>query len=50
MRRRLAMSLNSIISAERRLRALGVVRDYGTIDYGLALKLLALALRDEYLK
>ncbi|RLF08016.1 MAG: integrase, partial [Thermoprotei archaeon] len=41
---------NSIVSAERRLRALGVVRDDGTINYSLALELLALASRDEYLK
>lgn len=33
-----------------RLKALGVVRGDGSIDYGLALRILVLASRDEYLK
>jgi len=40
----------SLISAKDRLRALGVLRDDGTVDYGLALEVLALASSDEYLK
>jgi hypothetical protein len=40
----------SIVSDWGRLKALGVIRDDGVIDYGLALKILALASRDEYLK
>jgi len=39
-----------IVSDWDRLRALGVVREDGVVDYGLALKILALAARDEYLK
>ena len=40
----------SIVSSWDRLRALGVVRGDGVIDYGLALKILGIASRDEYLK
>ncbi|GBF09531.1 integrase protein [Aeropyrum pernix] len=40
----------SIVSDWDRLRALGVVREGGVADYGLALKILGLASRDEYLK
>jgi len=40
----------SIVSDWDRLRALGVVREDGVVDYGLALKILALAAKDEYLK
>jgi intergrase/recombinase len=39
-----------LVSAREKLRALGVVRDDGTIDYGLALEILAIARDDEYLK
>ncbi|RLG86769.1 MAG: integrase [Thermoprotei archaeon] len=40
----------SIVSSWDRLRALGVVRGDGVVDYGLALKILGIASRDEYLK
>jgi len=40
----------SLVSVGERLRALGVVREDGTIDYQLALEVLALARRDEYLR
>ena len=40
----------TLISARDRLRALGILRDDGTVDYGLALEVLALAKNDEYLK
>ena len=40
----------SLVSARDRLRALGILRDDGTLDYGLALEVLALAANDEYLK
>ena len=40
----------SLVSARDRLRALGVLREDGSIDYGLALEVLALASSDEYLK
>ena len=40
----------TLISARDRLRALGILRDDGTVDYGLALEVLALASSDEYLK
>ncbi|RLE63480.1 MAG: integrase [Thermoprotei archaeon] len=40
----------SIVSDWDRLKALGVISDKGVVDYGLALKILALASRDEYLK
>ena len=39
-----------LVSARDRLRALGILRDDGTVDYGLALEVLALARSDEYLK
>jgi len=39
-----------LVSAKDRLRALGILRDDGTVDYGLALEVLALASSDEYLK
>ena len=39
-----------IVSARERLRSLGILRDDGTIDYGLALEILAVAKDDEYLK
>ena len=39
-----------LVSAKDRLRALGIVRDDGTIDYSLALEILAIAKDDEYLK
>ncbi|MGC9077076.1 MAG: integrase, partial [Conexivisphaera sp.] len=38
------------LSAPDRLRAMGVVREDGSIDYSLALEVMALASRDEYLK
>lgn len=40
----------SLVAASQRLRALGVIRDDGSIDYGVALEILALAKNDEYLK
>jgi len=40
----------SLISVRDRLRALGILRDDGTVDYGLALEVVALASSDEYLK
>jgi len=40
----------SIVTDWDRLRALGVVREDGVVDYGLALKILVLAARDEYPK
>jgi len=39
-----------IVEARRKLRALGIVRDDGSIDYSLALEMLAVARNDEYLK
>jgi DNA-binding transcriptional ArsR family regulator len=39
-----------IVQGEERLRAVGIVRKDGSIDYGLALQLIALASGDEYLK
>ena len=39
-----------LVSAKNRLRALGILRDDGSVDYGLALEVLALAKNDEYLK
>ena len=39
-----------LVGAVGRLRALGILRDDGSVDYGLALEILALASRDEYLK
>jgi len=40
----------SIVSDWDRLRALGLVKEDGAVDYGLVLKILAVASRDEYLK
>jgi len=40
----------SIVSAREKLRAPGILRDDGTIDYSLALEILAIARDDEYLK
>jgi len=40
----------SLVSARDRLRALGILRDDGALDYALALEILALASRDEYLR
>ena len=40
----------SIVNEWDKLRALGVISDKGIVDYGLALKILALASKDEYLK
>ena len=40
----------SLVSARNRLRALGILRDDGTIDYSLVLEILAIAKSDEYLK
>ncbi len=39
-----------VVGARDRLRALGILREDGSIDYGLALEVLALASQDEYLK
>ena len=39
-----------LVTARERLRALGILRDDGTIDYSLALEILAVAKDDEYLK
>ncbi len=39
-----------VVGAKDRLRALGIVREDGSIDYGLTLEILALASQDEYLK
>jgi len=39
-----------LVSARDRLRSLGILRDDGTIDYSLALEILAVAKDDEYLK
>ncbi|MCC6014623.1 MAG: integrase [Desulfurococcaceae archaeon] len=41
---------NSIIGGFDRLRAAGIVRADGTVDYSLVLQAIALATRDEYLK
>jgi hypothetical protein len=38
------------VQGEERLRAVGIVRKDGSIDYGLALQLIALASGDKYLK
>jgi len=40
----------NLISARDRLKAIGVLRDDGTVDYSLALEILAIARDDEYLK
>ncbi len=39
-----------LVTARERLKSLGVLRDDGTIDYSLALEILAVARDDEYLK
>ena len=39
-----------LVAARERLRALGIVRDDRTIDYSLALEILAIVKDDEYLK
>lgn len=39
-----------LVSAREKLRAIGVLRNDGTIDYSLALEILAIAKDDEYLK
>ncbi|MEM1609146.1 MAG: integrase, partial [Ignisphaera sp.] len=39
-----------LVSAGERLRALGIVKEDGSIDYSLALEFVKLILRDEYLK
>jgi len=39
-----------IVSARDKLRVLGILRGDGTIDYSLALEILAVAKDDEYLR
>ena len=39
-----------LVTARERLKSLGILRDDGTIDYSLALEILAVAKDDEYLK
>jgi len=39
-----------IVSAREKLKALGILRDDGVVDYSLALEILAIAKEDEYLK
>jgi hypothetical protein len=41
---------NEIVRGVDRLRAVGIIRDDGSIDYSLILQAVALASRDEYLK
>jgi intergrase/recombinase len=41
---------NEIVQGVDRLRAVGIVREDGSIDYSLVLQAIALATRDEYLK
>jgi intergrase/recombinase len=41
---------NEIVQGVDRLRAVGIIRDDGSIDYSLILQAVALASRDEYLK
>jgi intergrase/recombinase len=41
---------NDVVHSLDRLRALGIIRDDGSIDYSLILQAVALASRDEYLK
>jgi intergrase/recombinase len=41
---------NEIIKGVDRLRAMGIIREDGSIDYSLILQAIALATRDEYLK
>jgi len=40
----------SIVSEWDKLKALGVVKEDGVVDYGLVLRILAIAAKDEYLK
>jgi len=40
----------SIVTEWDKLKAFGIVREGGVIDYGLVLKILAIAAKDEYLK
>ncbi len=39
-----------IVGARQKLRAIGIVKDDGSIDYSLAIEILAVARGDEYLK
>jgi len=41
---------NEVVGGVERLRALGVIRSDGSVDYSLALQILAMASRDEYVK
>jgi intergrase/recombinase len=41
---------NEIVGGLERLRALGIIRSDGSVDYSLALQVLAMASRDEYVK
>jgi hypothetical protein len=41
---------NEIVKGVDRLRAVGIIREDGSIDYSLVLQAIALATRDEYLK
>jgi len=41
---------NEIVQGVDRLRAIGIIRGDGSIDYSLVLQVIALATRDEYLK
>jgi len=40
----------NIVGARQKLKAVGIVRDDGSVDYSLALEILAIAKGDEYLK
>jgi len=40
----------NIVGARQKLRAMGIVRVDGSVDYSLALEILAIAKGDEYLK
>jgi len=40
----------SIVSEWDKLKALGIIKENGVVDYGLVLRILAIAARDEYLK
>jgi len=41
---------NEVVQGVDRLKAIGVIREDGAIDYSLVLQAIALATRDEYLK
>jgi intergrase/recombinase len=41
---------NEIVGGLERLRALGIIKSDGSVDYSLALQVLAMASRDEYVK